>query len=413
MIHLDQARALGLAAAGAIVAAAGCDPQPVSCEELAAQLLPCDLRPRALACDALAPHEQIALLDRLEHDGCAGLRSEHSHEVDGRACRAFDWECPAALGPAPDNAETRYPVVFVGGIDARSTFDWSADLLDAVARHGPEVHHISLPGWAPVPVRSEALWEALERLPTAAPRVNLVCYAVAGLDCRHVVSPGGLFAGDDAAAAAAADRIASVTTIATPHRGTAVANVALALSRYGAADGLLGALLGEDREGAGGADDAQVRQALDGLTNERALAFNQQIVDAAGVHYRSWAGVSHVGGQPQVPSPEEIEQACASPDGAVLMLRHPGTRDTMSELLWATAPFASRTLGEAGQEIASPTDGMVSVRSAQWGEFHGCVPADHYDVIGQFGDLGPDPDTGFDAVRFYLNLCADLAARGL
>jgi hypothetical protein len=56
---------------------------------------------------------------------------------------------------------------------------------------------------------------------------------------------------------------------------------------------------------------------------------------------------------------------------------------------------------------------MVSVTSANWGEFRGCVPADHYDLIGQIGDRGIDPSSGFDAAAFYANVAVDLARRGL
>jgi len=58
--------------------------------------------------------------------------------------------------------------------------------------------------------------------------------------------------------------------------------------------------------------------------------------------------------------------------------------------------------------MSSVADASVAPRVSAWGRFRGCVPADHYDLVGQLADHGPDPDTGWDALRFYAAL-----ARGL
>jgi triacylglycerol lipase len=56
---------------------------------------------------------------------------------------------------------------------------------------------------------------------------------------------------------------------------------------------------------------------------------------------------------------------------------------------------------------------MVSVESAKWGSFRGCIPADHYDVIGQIGHFTRDVRTGFDPIDFYRWVASDLAEQGL
>jgi triacylglycerol lipase len=94
------------------------------------------------------------------------------------------------------------------------------------------------------------------------------------------------------------------------------------------------------------------------------------------------------------------------------MLRHPDTRDTMNPLLWLTTSFAGGTLDDHGRLTFSPADGMVSVESAKWGRFRGCLPADHYDVIGQIAHTTPDPMTGFDSARFFAAVVTSLASRG-
>ena len=85
----------------------------------------------------------------------------------------------------------------------------------------------------------------------------------------------------------------------------------------------------------------------------------------------------------------------------------------MNELLWVTAPFGSTSRDDKGAIVLSPSDGMVSVESAKWGEFRGCLPADHYDVIGQIGHTTRDGRTGFDAPLFYRYVASSLAEKGL
>ena len=38
--------------------------------------------------------------------------------------------------------------------------------------------------------------------------------------------------------------------------------------------------------------------------------------------------------------------------------------------------------------------------------------ADHADEVGQVGDSGPDPHTGFDHLEFYQSIAGGLAERG-
>ena len=49
-------------------------------------------------------------------------------------------------------------------------------------------------------------------------------------------------------------------------------------------------------------------------------------------------------------------------------------------------------------------DGLVSVESARYGHFRGCVPADHLGEIGVFGSVG------WDHVAFYRGVAEMLEA---
>jgi triacylglycerol lipase len=61
--------------------------------------------------------------------------------------------------------------------------------------------------------------------------------------------------------------------------------------------------------------------------------------------------------------------------------------------------------------LEGPNDGIVSVKSARWGEELGTLAVDHF---AQTPDLlYIRPDENFDTLGFYSRLVADLARRGL
>ena len=154
---------------------------------------------------------------------------------------------------------------FVGAAPLRGTY---VDGNESNDNQRPQGFLVTQPpGWISRDVRGFDLVRAIEAVSAESPngRVNLICYAVGGLDCRYVVSPGGLYAEDEAARLALVARVASITTIATPHRGTTVADAALYLS-----DEVLGVLLGQ--RAAGGRDDPEVVRALEELSPENAGA---------------------------------------------------------------------------------------------------------------------------------------------
>ena len=409
-------RSLALVAALALVALApsACSTREDTCGELRSNLKRCGLSAASLACDAVDTAALDYVVQSFAENGCTGATTTDG-SVDPRLCQAAGWPCPPPPTPEPGGAKPNGMLVFVSGIDESPVFDWHPHILASLeASYGKDaVLHVKVRGWASVPERAADLWDAVRDVRERTGRkVNLVCYAVSGLDCRWLVSPGGLFADDAPRQAEAADAVASVTTIATPHRGTRVADATLAALESGTAQDLISAFVGNETAKtlpSGGA----LQRTLQGLTMDRAIEFNAAAIDAEGVVYQSFAGVSHVLGRSSAASEAQIADSCRNAEGAVALYRAEGRNDTMNEVLWITAPWASTSRADDGKVVSSPSDGMVSVASAKWGEFKGCVPADHYDVIGQVGKTTRDGNSGFDAVRFYRWIASDLAARGL
>jgi triacylglycerol esterase/lipase EstA (alpha/beta hydrolase family) len=389
----------------AVLALCACSPYRNVCSELRDKLQTCGFAVGELDCTRVVFSDVENLTQRLEERGCDGAATDDQDAVDKRLCVLGGWDCPRSPIPPFAEATPRFPIVLVSGIDGTAIFDWNPRIAGL---------HVKVLPWATTQERSEDLWQSLESLRAhlGGTRLNLVCYAVGGLDCRYVASPNGLFKGDSAGHARVVATIASITTIATPHRGTRVAEAAITALQSGTAQdflqGLIGSSLATEIP-----DDAALMRTLQGLTLESLEAFNRQINDEPAIAYQSWAGVSHVLGRSSPKSDDLVRAHCAGPDGASLYLRHPDTNDEMSELLLATAPFSTLTHGDDGRVVTSPSDGMISVASARWGRFRGCLPADHYDLVGQVAHSTRDPRTGFDAPLFYRYVAADLAGSGL
>lgn len=389
-----------------LLALAACSPYRNVCTDLREQLKTCGFPVGELDCSRIVYSDVENLTQRLEERGCDGAQSDEDGAVDKRLCVLNDWACPGSPVPNFTPASAANPIVLVSGIDSTATFDWNPRIK------GAGIFHLKVRSWATTRERSEDLWLSIEALRArlGGKKLNLICYAVGGLDCRFIASPNGLLKGP--AHARVLEAIASITTIATPHRGTRVAEAAISAIQSGTASDLLQAFVGSSVT-TQVPDDAQLLRTLQGLTLASLEAFNKEITDDPAIVYQSWAGVSHVLAKSSTKSEELIRLHCTGPDGALRFMRHAGTRDAMNELLWMTSPFSTITHGENGKVVTSPSDGMVSVASARWGEFQGCIPADHYDVIGQIAHTTRDPLTGFDAARFYPYVAARLAERGL
>lgn len=306
-------------------------------------------------------------------------------------CLKKDPDCELfPLGPEPFGETTKYPIVLAHGFDASPSNRWGFyRVAEALLEDGHDVYVATVPPYNRVSARAGFLQRAVDEALSGsrARKVNLVAHSMGGLDARYLVSTLRY-----------EGKVATLTTISTPHRGAEVADVMLlALPRAG--DPLLdklaemwGTTYSELASG-----NTDLRGALTDLSLERSPSFNAENPDSDRVFYQSWAGVTSPFGLVR-------ESDWAACEGKVL--RHAGTADRTHLTLLPMAAISGQGLKRI------PNDGMTTVASAKWGEFRGCIPADHLDEVGQPQHDGPSKETGFDHVRFYRNLAYDLAERG-
>lgn len=303
---------------------------------------------------------------------------------------ASDSGTPVGSGPP-------YPIVLAHGFFGFDDFagagfvDYYYGVLDDLAAVGEtQVFTPAVDPFNDSTVRGMQLLDAVEQIvaDTGAAKVNLVGHSQGGLDARVV-------------AHLRPDLVASVTTVATPHLGTPIADIVLGIVPSPQAQALgdelvvlLGGGLWSQLE-----PDSSIFVALAQFSTPGIATFNATYPDAPGVEYRSIAGRSSLldGGA-----------SCAAVDTPTWLSEYDDDRDAIDAGLALSATIL------AG-DVLDPqrNDGLVRVTDARWGTFLGCVPADHLDEVGQL--LGDDPGlgNGWRHLAFYRALIADLRARGL
>lgn len=389
------------------------------------------------ACGDEAQQAAAELNAAYDAAGCAGVNDGKSDSV---WCKIFPSLCSQPLEPlwpAPSSAKTRFPILLAHGFNTSTTNFWRFNDVDELLRdHGHGGGHVALgsvPPFDTPEVRATFLADNVADLleESGAEKVNLFCFSMGGLDCRHLVSPSAGMAcadsdDDGELDVPCDDVVASVVTISSPNHGS------------GIADGATGILPDSDRSDAIDfvatlwgktfsevAEDSHLVAALESMTEARFEGLHDDDLEhvypkSPKVYYQSWAGFSHIAGLPNpISSDEEACTVEVDPDAPsqfedvrecdggrcteLRMYRHDDERDKMDALLVGGAAFVAHGLK------ATPNDGVSTVVSSIFGEFMGCYPADHLDQVGQIKDEGTDPDTGFDYQRLYLYIAEDLA----
>jgi triacylglycerol lipase len=363
-----------------------------------------------LDCSTVADVDVRKLRSFVESTSCDVLSAALPLDGDLRstACKALGVGCVAPVSPAPQHAPAQYPLVLVNGIDTSPFFRYSDRIVSTLEdASGQRVYLATLTPWQTPQHRAPELWTKVQQAlqDSGAPKVNLVCHSLGGLDCRYLVSPGGLAA--DTGEAGMADAVASITTVGTAHRGTRVADQLLGL-RPGSAQAIddFASVAGDWFSPDALARDANVRDALHALTTVETAAFNESVTDASGVYYQSFAGISRPLGESNAALDARALSLCA-PDEPSDATDSSGAQDEMALVL---VPF-DQTVSKDGDALL-PHDGFVTVDSARWGNFRGCLRADHMEQLGQYNLPQVNVTTGIDIARFYAAIAADLARRG-
>ncbi len=271
--------------------------------------------------------------------------------------------------PQPPLVRLDEPVVLMHGFGMLAGIKRKGHLHDEalwLRLHGVRAYAPNVAPYETIAARA-AMWA--ERLAavlaeTGARRLHLVAHSMGGLDARYLVSRLGWH-----------DRVATLTTVATPHHGTTLAEIALdpPVPFHDATAALVHRAAGfVDWAGAGVLDGggSDILAATAELTREHIRErFNPATPDHPDVAYRSYAGRAGRGTDVPISAVMRVQNA----------------------------------LIHAREGV---NDGIVGTESARWTGFQGVLDADHMAQIG----IGSGRAANFRARDFYLGLARVLAA---
>lgn len=259
---------------------------------------------------------------------------------------------------------TRYPLVLVHGVGFRDFryFNYWGRIPRELARNGAKVYYGHQEAWGTIEDNARILKDKIcgIKRETGCRKVNIIAHSKGGLDARYLIS--GLHMEES---------VASLTTISTPHRGSALVDLLERLPDgvYRAVCGLIDWYFGRL-----GDTNPDAYHASRQLSRHFAGAFNQSYRDIDGVFYQSYASLMRSG--------------------------------FSSKLLCIPYWVLKRLEG--------PNDGLVTAESARWGDFRGTITNTRLRGIshGDMIDLTREDYEGFDVKEFYVELAADLKRRG-
>jgi len=263
---------------------------------------------------------------------------------------------------------TKYPIILVHGIGYRDDVPlikyWSR-IPKILEKNGAKVYLAHQDAFNSHVENAVIIKKRIEEIleETGAEKVNIIAHSKGGLESRYAITKLGM-----------SSKVASLTTLASPHRGSAMADTILAfLTRKNMLDwslkiiGKYAKLLGDK--------NPDVFLASDELTIAYMKHFNQSVPDIPTVYYQSYGGL--------------------------VTEKYPAWHIRIQYKLMIKAE------GE--------NDCIVSKKSYIWGNFKGTVKSNddfgvsHFDIVGM---RFVSQASSFDANYFFIELVKDLKAKG-
>lgn len=290
------------------------------------------------------------------------------------------------LAVPPNPCRTRYPVLLIHGIGVRDRF-LGANYFGRVPQHlidncQVEVFYGNHDAFGTFDNNANKIMDSIIEITDRKgfEKVNIIAHSKGGIDVRFMfhkttkIMIGGRLI---------KDRVASFTTLSTPHRGSVLADF-LFESLSDGAEKFLEPILKAFGRIQGDSDQADARKALSSLQTVPMTELNQQMNDLEtgieGIYSQSWAGL--------------ISGVITDP---VFQFTH--------------------TLMKRSGSVED-SDGAVQISSAQYGLFRGTVGSGYWGGVShlamvdkaQVFSSGFTP--GFDPRLFYNKILQDLKQKG-
>lgn len=258
---------------------------------------------------------------------------------------------------------TKYPLLLVHGMGFKDWkyFNYWGRIPGELIKNGAKIYYGHQEACAPVNINSELIRKKILEIveETGCERVNIIAHSKGGLDARYAVSKLGMD-----------EYVASLTTVASPHRGSQVTDMANRLpdSIYRKVADFM------DRRFRGfGDNNPDFYTVCHQFNTSFAEEFNREVPDSDKVYYQSYTSV----------------------------MKYPFSFNLLG--------FTHLLLNKYGRN-----DGLVTVESAAWGNFKGVYETrrirgiSHGDTI----DLKREDYRGFDPREEYVKMVSELKEMG-
>jgi triacylglycerol lipase len=291
------------------------------------------------------------------------------HYICRKAVEEYDHECYRFTARAERAGSrvcaTQYPLIMVHGIGFRDLrfFNYWGRIPKELTNNGAVVYYGHQEAWGTIEDNAQCLREKIEDVlrENRCDKVNIIAHSKGGLDSRYMISRlemGG--------------KVASLTTISTPHYGSPLINVFNRLpdsiyrfiaSQYDRAFRKVG-----DK-------NPDCYRASKQLAPSFCAEFNRTVPDMPGVYYQSFTSVM---------------------------------KGMRSDPLLSLPYFVMSIIS------GKNNDGLVDEKSAVWGTFKGTVRnkykrgISHGDII----DLKREDYKGFDVLEHYIKIVSELKTMG-
>ncbi|BCS97008.1 hypothetical protein DSLASN_26400 [Desulfoluna limicola] len=280
---------------------------------------------------------------------------------------------PVLAGGSSDSCATTYPIILAHGMGASAEIlgivDYWGGLDDVLEDEGADVYITSVNGMDSTVNKAVDFTAQFHQIlaVSGASKANIIGHSHGTIYTRYAISNLGL-----------SDKVASHTSIAGPHRGSAVADAVV-----GIVPDSLEWLVGDTMDFIyaflfGDTNPNSLDNAYDVTRPYMINTFNPNTPNMPNVYYQSWAG--------------KIKTMAV---------------DARNWYFIGTWPLLLAYEGS--------NDGLVSINSAKWGNFRGTedgswysAGVDHLNIVGMPFNLTP----GFDRDEFYIDLVSELKGWG-
>lgn len=260
--------------------------------------------------------------------------------------------------------QTKYPLLMLHGIGFRDYkyANYWGRIPKLLIKNGATVYYGHQCAWGTIENCGEEIKAELLKIigETGCEKVNIIAHSKGGLDARYLISTLDM-----------GKYVASLTTIATPHHGSQLLTALNKLSdkTYRRVSKLIDSYFHRL-----GDENPDCYHSSKQLLPEATEEFNRQNPNIPGVYYQSYAGV----------------------------MKNAGSNHLLS------VPYAVM------HWLAGNNDGLVTIESAQWGDFQGVIASGKHRGIshGDLIDLKREDIKGLDITEKYVEIVAKLKEKG-